>query len=242
MTHNRSDRILRAAMAVASQRAAMVWACVGFLAVDTFSSSFSHVHDLAAEHHQAGWFAWASAVGVEMLPITAWLVRQYRAHTNQGRSWLPYLALASGVTMSLGANLAEAHPHGQWDVIFACWPAYVFALVMLMAETTLTHRLPDPASQDDSDETVDSGGADDTEREEDEEPSERRKPARTRGARIDRAEYIAALKVRLEENPKYQINYAEEAAATGYSRSWLEKAWADAQRETPSTSPVRVVA
>jgi len=50
------------------------------------TGSFTHVHDVAAAHGQAGWLAWSDAVVLELMSIAAGpeLRRRKRAHTTLG--------------------------------------------------------------------------------------------------------------------------------------------------------------
>src|SRR6476646_4992043 len=95
------------------------------LAVIAGAGSFTHIRDTATEHGQSGWMAWAVAVCVDLTCVMA--ARERQRDKKNGRirqgwiSW-PTLVLVGGITLSLAANLAQAHP-SPWGWITAATPA-----------------------------------------------------------------------------------------------------------------------
>jgi len=96
------------------------------------AASFTHIHDTAAEHGQAGWMAWAIAVCIDLLAVMA--AREIQRDMRAGRrcTW-PVLVLSIGATLSLAANLAQAEP-SPWGRIVAGTPAGAFLVAISMVE------------------------------------------------------------------------------------------------------------
>lgn len=95
------------------------------------AASFTHVHDVAAGHGQAGWLAWADAVVLELMSVASGLEirRRKRVHGPVG---FPVVVLAIAVSLSLSAQVvdAEASPIG-W--ITAAIPALGFLVMVKIA-------------------------------------------------------------------------------------------------------------
>jgi hypothetical protein len=95
------------------------------------AASFTHVHDVAAEHGQAGWLAWADAVVLELMSVASGLEirRRKRLHAPVG---FPVVVLSVAVSLSLSAQVvdAEASPIG-W--ITAAIPALGFLVMVKIA-------------------------------------------------------------------------------------------------------------
>lgn len=92
------------------------------------AASFRHVHDLAADHGQPGWFAWAVAVSIEAMAIAAGL--EIRRSHRVGRPTLfPTVALVAGIGLSLAAQVAQAE-QSVWGWIVAATPAAAFLIVL----------------------------------------------------------------------------------------------------------------
>jgi Protein of unknown function (DUF2637) len=96
------------------------------------AASFTHIHDTAAEHGQAGWMAWAIAVCIDLLAVMA--AREIQRDMRAGRrcTW-PILVLSIGAVLSLAANLAQAEP-SPWGRIVAGTPAGAFLVAISMVE------------------------------------------------------------------------------------------------------------
>jgi hypothetical protein len=112
------------------------------------AASFTHIHDTAAEHGQAGWMAWAIAVCIDLLAVMA--AREIQRDMRAGRrcTW-PVLVLSIGAALSLAANLAQAEP-SPWGRIVAGTPAGAFLVAISMVErrarTNHATRLAKPAT------------------------------------------------------------------------------------------------
>ena len=111
-----------------------------FQAVLTGSLSFSHIHDLAAAHGQAGWKAWLYPLSVDLLTVAAYrkLMAARRDHAPAVLGWCAFLL---GLAASLAANIAGAwqNPDRLVAVALGVWPAVAFLVC-----TLLTHD-PTPA-------------------------------------------------------------------------------------------------
>lgn len=107
-------------------------------------ASFTHVHNVARNHGQPGWLAWADAVVLELMSIAAGLElrRRKRAGTSVR---FPATVLGCAVTLSLAAQVveAEASPIG-W--IAAAIPALGF---LVMVKIALSHTIAEPSVNSD---------------------------------------------------------------------------------------------
>ncbi|MER5619950.1 DUF2637 domain-containing protein [Streptosporangium sp. NPDC002544] len=115
------------------------------LAAIAGAGSFTHIRDTATDHGQSGWMAWAIAVCVDLTCVMAARERQRDKKNGRERSgWIswPTLVLVGGITLSLAANLAQAHP-SAWGWITAATPAGAF----LIAVSMLERRSTDPRSE-----------------------------------------------------------------------------------------------
>lgn len=95
------------------------------------AASFRHVHDLAADHGQPGWFAWATAVSIEAMSIAAGLEIR-RSHRTHRSARFPTVALGGGIAVSLAAQVAQAQ-RSPWGWIVAAMPAVAFLTVLKFA-------------------------------------------------------------------------------------------------------------
>jgi hypothetical protein len=111
-----------------------------FQAVLTGSLSFSHIHDLAAAHGQAGWKAWLYPLSVDLLTVAAYR-KLMAARRDQAPALLAWCAFLLGLAASLAANIAGAwqNPDRLVAVSLGVWPAVAFLVC-----TLLTHD-PVPA-------------------------------------------------------------------------------------------------
>lgn len=106
------------------------------------AGSFTHIRDTATAHGQHGWQGVAAAVCIDLVCVMAARERQRDARLHRRHrglvSW-PTLVLASGIVLSLAANLAQAQP-SVWGWIVAGVPAAAF----LTAVSMLERRAGDP--------------------------------------------------------------------------------------------------
>jgi hypothetical protein len=124
------------------------------------AGSFTHVHDVASSHGQAGWLAWADAVVLELMSIASGLElrRRKRAHYS---TRFPAAVMGVSVVLSLGAQVVEAEPSViGW--IAAAIPALGF-LVMVkiaLARAGSTGSDVEETEEEDAEQTRSSGGPD----------------------------------------------------------------------------------
>jgi hypothetical protein len=118
--------------------------------------SFSHMTELAAEHGQTGWRAFAFPISVDGLEIVAslFLVTQRRAGRRVGI--LPWVALGVGTAASLAANVAV----GGNDLIgraLAGWPAVALLVSIKLLFSMFDHGAEDQRPVRDDHRTVPDG-------------------------------------------------------------------------------------
>ena len=104
------------------------------------AASFTHAHDVAAAHGQAGWLAWADAVVLELMSVASGLEMRRRKRIGSSVK-SPAIVLVIAVALSLSAQVveAEASPIG-W--IAAAIPALGF---LVMVKVALAQTAPSPA-------------------------------------------------------------------------------------------------
>jgi hypothetical protein len=111
------------------------------LALIAAVGSFTHISELAADHGQHGWQAWAVAVCIDLMCVMAARELQRDKRTGRPRrgliSW-PGLVLAGGIVLTLAANLAQAEP-SPWGWITAATPAVAFLVAVSMLERRASH-------------------------------------------------------------------------------------------------------
>jgi hypothetical protein len=119
-----------------------------FQAVLTGSLSFSHIHDLAAAHGQAGWKAWLYPLSVDLLTVAAYrkLMAARRTHAPVFLAWCAFLL---GLEASLAANIISAwqNPDRFIAVALGVWPAVAFLVCTLLSHDPAPRPevTPDPA-------------------------------------------------------------------------------------------------
>ncbi|HEV2347381.1 MAG TPA: DUF2637 domain-containing protein [Actinocrinis sp.] len=107
---------------------------VVFQAVLTGSLSFSHIHDLAAAHGQAGWKAWLYPLSVDLLTVAAYR-KLMAARSSAAPTGLAWWAFLLGLAASLAANIAAVwqNPDRFVAVSLGVWPAVAFLVCTLLS-------------------------------------------------------------------------------------------------------------
>lgn len=97
------------------------------------AAGFTHTHDWAVYHGQAGWLAWADAVVVECLVVVATFeVRRDYLAGRSGRLSLPMVVMIGALVVQMIAQVAMAEPTpAGWLV--AAMPAVSFILIVKLA-------------------------------------------------------------------------------------------------------------
>ncbi len=105
-----------------------------FQAVLTGSLSFSHIHDLAAAHGQAGWKAWLYPLSVDLLTVAAYR-KLMAARRDDAPVFLAWCAFLLGLEASLAANIISAwqNPDRFIAVALGVWPAVAFLVCTLLS-------------------------------------------------------------------------------------------------------------
>ncbi|MEN3540275.1 DUF2637 domain-containing protein [Microbispora sp. ZYX-F-249] len=118
------------------------------LAAIAGAGSFTHIRETATDHGQTGWMSWAVAVCVDLTCVMAARERQRDKKTGRQRngwvSW-PTLVLASGIVLSLAANLHQAEPT-VWGWLTAATPAGAFLIAVSMLERRAAAPRTDPSA------------------------------------------------------------------------------------------------
>lgn len=128
VVRSRTDRILTAVTVV----------CVAGLAVVAGTISFAHMHELATEHDQHGWKAFAFPISVDGLEIVAALYMVVQRRAGRRTGWLPWIALVVGTAASLAANIAVG---GESVIgkILAGWPALSMLIAVKLLFSMIDH-------------------------------------------------------------------------------------------------------
>jgi hypothetical protein len=110
------------------------------------AASFTHVHNVAAQHGQPGWLAWADAVVLELMSIGTGLEIRRRHRTGRAAGFV-LAVLVGAVALSLSAQVVEAEASlVGW--LAAALPALGFlACVKIVLTRTPTGTSPTPTSE-----------------------------------------------------------------------------------------------
>ncbi|MEC3974852.1 DUF2637 domain-containing protein [Amycolatopsis sp. H20-H5] len=97
------------------------------------AAGFTHTHDWASRHGQAGWLAWADAVVIECLVIVAGFeVRRDHLAGRARALSLPMAIMTSALVVQMIAQVALAEPTPAGWVV-AAMPAASFILIVKLA-------------------------------------------------------------------------------------------------------------
>ena len=116
------------------------------------AASFTHVHNVAVQHGQPGWLAWADAVVLELMSIATGLEIRRRHRAGQSTGFV-LAVLISAVVLSLSAQVVEAE-RSVVGWLAAALPALGFlALVkIVLSRTPVEPPVPSQTSGQDQDE------------------------------------------------------------------------------------------
>jgi hypothetical protein len=128
VVRSRTDRILTAVTVV----------FVAGLAVVAGTISFAHMHELATEHDQHGWKAFAFPISVDGLEIVAALYMVVQRRAGRRTGWLPWVALVVGTAASLAANVAVGGDSVIGKVL-AGWPALSMLVSVKLLFSMIDH-------------------------------------------------------------------------------------------------------
>ena len=126
--YRRSDAAPRAKGSVEGAVQVVIMLAIGTAAG---AGSFTHVHDVAAAHGQAGWLAWADAVVLELMSIASGLELRRRKRAHEGTRF-PAIVMGASVVLSLGAQVVEAE-RSVIGWIAAAIPALGFLVMVKIA-------------------------------------------------------------------------------------------------------------
>lgn len=107
-------------------------------------ASFTHVHNVASNHGQSGWLAWADAVVLELMSIASGLELRRRKRAGIATTF-PAVVLGCAVALSLAAQVVEAEA-SLIGWIAAAIPALGF---LVMVKIALGHTSAEPSPDSD---------------------------------------------------------------------------------------------
>jgi hypothetical protein len=113
------------------------------------AASFTHVHNVAAEHGQPGWLAWADAVVLELMSIATGLEIRRRHRAGQPAGFVVWV-LITAVTLSLSAQVVEAE-RSVIGWLAAALPAAGFLALVKIVLTRTPVPGPSPQVEDGAD-------------------------------------------------------------------------------------------
>ncbi|MGW4521031.1 DUF2637 domain-containing protein [Amycolatopsis sp. NPDC004378] len=109
------------------------------------AAGFTHTHDWASSHGQAGWLAWADAVVIECLVLVAGFeVRRDHLAGKSRRLSLPIAVMSGALLVQMTAQVALAEPTAAGWLV-AAMPAASFILIVKLA--LRTHGDAAPAAE-----------------------------------------------------------------------------------------------
>ncbi|MFY1637241.1 DUF2637 domain-containing protein [Solwaraspora sp. WMMB335] len=130
----------------------MTVVCVAGLAVVAGTISFAHMHELATEHDQHGWKAFAFPISVDGLEIVAALYMVVQRRAGRRTGWLPWIALVVGTAASLAANIAVGGD-SVIGKILAGWPALSMLVSVKLLFSMIDHGEDDHRTDPDDQRT-----------------------------------------------------------------------------------------
>jgi len=101
--------------------------------------SYSHMRVLAEAHGETGWQAHTFPLSVDGIEVVASLVLLGDRSTGRRSGWLPWAALAAGMTASLAANVLAVGSDLIGRVV-AGWPAFAFLIAVKLLSQLLESR------------------------------------------------------------------------------------------------------
>jgi hypothetical protein len=119
------------------------------LAVALVAAVASYDHQrLLADMAGEDWRAWLLPISVDGLILTASRTMLTRQRSGRSAGWLAWTAMLAGLTASLAANVAGAHPTLVGRLV-AAWPpvALLLAYELLMQQIRVTTRPNEPGRQ-----------------------------------------------------------------------------------------------
>jgi hypothetical protein len=91
--------------------------------------SYSHIYDIGLGHGGTGLAARLLPLSVDMLILVGELMLVHESDSRDGRFWLGWLLVGSGISATLAANISYGAQFGTEGAIIWGWPAYSFILV-----------------------------------------------------------------------------------------------------------------
>nr|BFE63981.1 hypothetical protein GCM10020063_085070 [Dactylosporangium thailandense] len=104
-------------------------------------ASFTHVHNVASNHGQPGWLAWADAIVLELMSVASGLELRRRKRSGNTTTF-PAVVLGCAVALSLAAQVVEAEA-SLIGWVAAAIPALGFLVMVKIALGHTTAKPPD---------------------------------------------------------------------------------------------------
>ncbi|GHE28723.1 hypothetical protein GCM10017673_34030 [Streptosporangium violaceochromogenes] len=103
-------------------------AVVALLAAVAAVVSYRHILEVVREHGETGWVAYLVPLTVDGLLVAASLTLLEAARRRHTRHWLSWVAVAVGISLTLGANVLHGWKHGVIGAIIAALPAVTLTI------------------------------------------------------------------------------------------------------------------
>lgn len=90
--------------------------------------SYRHILEVVTEHGETGWVAYLVPLCIDGLLVAASLVLLDSARRGLSRHWLSWVALATGIVLTLGANVLHGIQFGPIGAITSALPSITLTI------------------------------------------------------------------------------------------------------------------
>ena len=198
-------------------RRGSMWLLASGVAAIAAIVSYSHIYDLGRIHGGTGTAARLLPLSVDMLILVGELMLLHENDDRDSRFWLGWALVWSGILATLAANVTYGAQFGVEGAIIWGWPAYSF-IMAAASMVAIVKRGGSAALRTDR-----TGGAGGVDRRAD----DNRTPLAGREAIV--ADLAEQIRNAITWGEKWQPDYPALMVATGYQRSWCEKAVREAR-------------
>ncbi len=198
-------------------RRGSMWLLASGVAAIAAIVSYSHIYDLGRVHGGTGTAARLLPLSVDMLILVGELMLLHEDDGRDSRFWLGWALVWSGILATLAANVTYGAQFGIEGAIIWGWPAYSF-IMAAAGMVAIVKRGSGGALRT---------GRTDGEGASGQEDDEGQAPPPAREAIV--ADLAEQIRNAIAWGEKWQPDYPGLMAATGYQRSWCEKAVREAR-------------